>query len=353
MVESGFVNTLGSEGSNRPISAFKALATGFDRIAARPLLILPTLFLDIFLWLGPHLSIPAVMETLTSELVVPMAADPALAEQAAAIRETLGIFVDRFNLFSAFSTLPAGMPFNVLFSLFSSLLVGLPSLMAMRMPMASPLGDALVLSINSVQSVALGWLSMTILGIGAGVFYNRWLIRQIDPQAEMGSAWVAWGRLLVLACIGYGSGTVVLFLTGLIGSGQGLIYLGLPLLFVAAVYLAFTPHAILRYQMGIWQALKHSLWFVRWNFIGAFGYILMAFLLLWLGASQVWSLPDDGSWFNLLAILGHAFVCATILAGSYAFFQGRRQWLLDRLDELSQRITRSRPDRTGGDSTLD
>jgi hypothetical protein len=344
MVKSGFVSRLGTDWTTRPISAFRALATGFDRIAARPLLIIPSLLLDLFLWFGPHLTIPVLIETLTTELVVPISADPALAEQASAIRETLAIFVDRFNLFSAFSTLPAGMPFNLIFSVFSSLLVGLPSLMAMRMPVTTPWGTALVLSLNSTQDVILTWLGISFFGIGVGVFYHRWLIRQVDPGAEVGNAWVAWGRLLLLALIGYLSGSLILFLTGLIASGQGLVYLGLPLLFVAGIYLSFTPHAILRYQMGVWQAVRQSLWFVRWNFVGAFGYLVMAFGILWLSTAQIWSLPNDESWFNLLAILGHAFVSTTILAGSYAFFQGRRQWLLARIDEISVRANLSRPE---------
>jgi hypothetical protein len=339
MVKLGFVSRLGTDWTTRPISVFRALATGFDRIAARPLLILPSLLLDVFLWFGPHLTIPALIETLTTELVVPVSAEPALAEQATAIRETLAIFVNRFNLFSAFSTLPAGMPFNLIFSVFSSLLVGLPSLMAMRMPVSTPWGTSLVLSYNSPQYVLLTWLGLSFIGIGVGVFYHRWLIQQVDPGAEVGSAWIAWGRLLLLAFIGYLSGSLILILTGLIASGQGLVYLGLPLLFVAGVYLSFTPHAILRYQMGVWQAMRQSLWFVRWNFIGAFGYLVMAFAILWLSTAQVWSLPNDESWFNLLAILGHAFVSTTILAGSYAFFQGRRQWLLARLDEMSERAS--------------
>lgn len=342
MVKLGFVSRFGTDWTTRPIGVFRALATGFDRIAARPLLILPSLLLDVFLWFGPHLTMPALIETLTTELIVPIGADPALTEQASAIRETLAVFIDRFNLFSAFSTLPAGMPFNLIFSVFSSLLVGLPSLMAMRMPVTTPLGIALILSINSPQYVILTWLGISVIGIGVGVFYHRLLIRQIDPEAEIGNAWMAWGKLLVLACIGYLSGSLILFLTGLIASGQGLVYLGLPLLFVAGVYLSFTPHAVLRYQMSVWQALRQSLWFVRWNFIGAFGYLLMAFALLWLSTAQVWSLPNDESWFNLLAILGHAFVSTTILAGSYAFFQGRRQWLLARLDEMTARVSFSR-----------
>jgi hypothetical protein len=353
MVKSGFVDKLGTDWTTRPISVFRALATGFDRIAARPLLILPSLILDVFLWFGPHLTIPGLIETLTTELVAPIGADPALVEQASAIRETLAVFVDRFNLFSAFSPLPAGMPFNILFSVFSSLLVGLPSLMAMRMPATSPFGDVLSVSLSSLEQVFLAWLGITVLGIGAGAIYNRWLIKQVDPGAKIGSFWLAWGRLMILGCIGYISGTLVLFITGLIGSGQGLVYIGLPLLFVAAVYLAFTPHGILRYEMGVWQALKQSLWLVRWNFIGAFGYILMAFILLWFSTAQVWSLPDDGSWFNILAILGHAFVSATILAGSYAFFQGRRQWLLARIDEMSTRISLSRSDQINQDQMDD
>jgi hypothetical protein len=334
MVKSNFVSRLGKESTTRPISVFRALATGFDRIAARPILILPSLLLDVFLWFGPHLTIPTLIETLTTELTMPLSTDPALMEQTAAIQEALAAFVDRFNLFSSFSTLPAGMPFNLLFSVFSTLLVGLPSLMAMRMPVVSPLGSAAVFSLSNPQHVLLMWLGITCVGVGAGVLYNRWLIWQVDPKARIGSPWRAWGRLLLLALLAYLSGTLVLFLTGLVASGQGLIYIGMPLLFVAAVYLAFTPHAILRYQMGIWEAAKQSLWFVRWNFIGAFGFIVTAFLLLWVSTAQVWSLPNEESWFNLLAILGHAFVSATILAGSYAFFQGRRQWLLARIDEM-------------------
>ena len=335
MVESNFVSEIGKDWTHRPISVFRALASGFDRVAARPFLILPSMLLDVFLWFGPHLTIPTLIDLLTKELAIPINADPVLVDQVTLVRGALAEFGGRFNLFSSFSTLPAGMPFNLIFSVFSSLLVGLPSLMAMRMPVATPLGDVLIFPLAAPQNILLTWLSISILGIGAGALFNRWLIRQVDPQAQIGSVWIAWGRLLALASIGYVSGAVILFLSGLIASGQGVVYVGLPLLFVASVYLAFTPHAILRYRMGIWAAIKQSLWFVRWNFFGAFGYIMTAFVILWVSTAQVWSLPNEESWFNLLAIMGHAFVSATILAGSYAFFQGRRQWLLARIEEMT------------------
>lgn len=347
MVESSFVSELGNDWTQRPISVFRALARGFDRVAAKPFLILPSILLDMFLWFGPHLTIPSLIDLLTTQLVIPINADPILVEQVTAVRGALAEFGGRFNLFSSLSTLPAGMPFNLIFSVFSSLLVGLPSLMAMRLPVATPLGEVLILPVVAPLNILLTWLGITVIGVGAGALFNRLLIRQVDPQAQVGSAWLAWGRLLVLACIGYVSGAVVLFLSGLIASGQGVVYVGLPLLFVASVYLAFTPHAILRYRMGIWAAIKQSLWFVRWNFIGAFGYIITAFVILWVSTAQVWSLPNEESWFNLLAIMGHAFVSATILAGSYAFFQGRRQWLLARIEEMTS--TRRVPQSSGQD----
>jgi hypothetical protein len=43
-------------------------------------------------------------------------------------------------------------------------------------------------------------------------------------------------------------------------------------------------------------------------------------------AGLVWLLPDPGDWFAGLAVLGHAFVSAVLVAASYAFYAGRREW---------------------------
>jgi hypothetical protein len=66
---------------------------------------------------------------------------------------------------------------------------------------------------------------------------------------------------------------------------------------------------------------------VRFNFLAAMGFILFAFLIMWLTTMEIWSLPDEESWFTILAILGHAFVSAVLLVSSYVFFQGRHEWM--------------------------
>jgi hypothetical protein len=49
----------------------------------------------------------------------------------------------------------------------------------------------------------------------------------------------------------------------------------------------------------------------------------MIILVSWL-TDLVWQLPQAESWFSALAVLGHAFVSATVLVASYVFYVGRR-----------------------------
>jgi hypothetical protein len=103
-------------------------------------------------------------------------------------------------------------------------------------------------------------------------------------------------------------------------------FLGFTFIFWAVIYLAFTPHGIVMYRLGILRAMIESVTLVRWNLLPAVGYLGLAFVIAWLG-NQVWVLPHEDSWYAILAIGGHAFVSATLLAGSYVFYQSRREWM--------------------------
>jgi hypothetical protein len=65
---------------------------------------------------------------------------------------------------------------------------------------------------------------------------------------------------------------------------------------------------------------------VRWNLLSTVGFLGLVFGITWL-TNQVWFLPEEASWFSLLALGGHAFVSAVLLASSYAYYQGRRDWV--------------------------
>ncbi|TET99005.1 MAG: hypothetical protein E3J30_05490 [Anaerolineales bacterium] len=344
VVESYFVNIPDNQVEPKPISILSALVAGFDRIAAKPLLILPSLLLDLFLWFGPHLTVPSLLHAAAAGLSIPAGADPGITEQLALFREALDLFSERYNLLTAFSTLPGGMPFNFLFALLTSVSVGIPSLVAGRMPLLTPLGQTSQLEILDPMFVLSLWFGLALAGIGAGAIFHRLVAQQVDPEAELGHLWRDWMKLVLLAVGGYLLTVVVLTIGMLVAAIDGLAYIALPVLFVAGVYLAFTPHGIIRYRLGIWNAVKQSIRVVRFNFFGSSGYLLTAFLIMWVSTSNVWSLAQEDSWIFALAIMGHAFIATMLIAGSYVFFQGRKDWLEWQLARIVNVLNQEKPE---------
>ncbi len=319
MVELNLVKEPASSPPVRPVGVFRSLSAGFDRIAARPILILPPLILDLFLWLGPRLTIPVFIQRISSYLIIPTGADKTLVEQVQLIRDSFLEFGERLNLFTILSSLPAGVS----------------SLMSTRMPAETPFGQIEPMRLFSPAIILLVWLGLIILGQGFGTQFHLWIAQQVAPREELANGWKAWARMALLAGMFYVSSLIFGLGIALIASVMALFmpvlglivaFLGFTFAFWLLVYLFFTPHGIVRYRLGIFRAMLESATLVRWNLIPAMGYLGLAFLITWL-TNQVWQLPDEHSWYLILAIAGHAFVSATLLAGSYVFYQGRREWL--------------------------
>ena len=331
MVKLGVVaDPIAEPSSSKPIGAFEALIKGFERIAAAPLLLIPSLVLDLLLWLGPHLKINSLVGWLVEEGIrIPSNATPELYEQIRLLRVGLLEIGNRFNLLTALSSLP----------------VGIPSLMSTRMPTETPVGLPIFVDITEPAYVVGIWLLLTIIGLGLGGGYHFWIARQVAPISELGKGWKTWLRILALAAAAYVTVSAYLFVSVLAASiaavlvpflGVLVLLLSFTLLFWLVIYLFFTPHGIVRYEMGLLQALMESAAVVRWNLMGTLAFLGLAFIVSWL-ASQVWLLPPDASWFSLLALLGHAFVSTMLWLGSYVFYQGRREWLVAQRDELRVR----------------
>lgn len=319
MVESEVVESPAARPSTQPIGVLAALIAGFECIAARPILIIPSLLLDLFLWLGPHLRVTTLFEGMAAILVPPYRVDPALGDQLALLRTSVVDLGERFNLFSALSRLP----------------FGIPSLMTGRMPLSAPFGEVVFLDLERPFDVLLLWLGLMAVGIVSATYYQRSLARQVAPKADLISGWLAAIRMLVfLLLAGIGLlllGVVIIIITSVATVilplvGAGVLFLGFSLFFWVTVYLAFTPHGIVRYGFGVLKAMTESFTVVRWNLLSTVGYLVLAFSIYWVG-NLVWFLPDSSSWFTVLAIIGHAFVGAMLFTGSFAFYQGRWNWL--------------------------
>lgn len=315
MVESIFMDNSRQTPTNRPLGVFASILAGFDRVAANPYLLIPPLLLDLFLWFGPRVVSPRMFEGYADILGAPAGTDPELIELMVAAAEEFG---RRLNVLVALNSFP----------------VGVPSLMAARLPLLNPLGASLTYALNEPGAVVLVALCALVIGLALGVVYHRLIARQMAPDRRLASFGAAWTRVLLLTAAMYLG--AVLLVTGvlLVASILSMLVpvLGAVLLFLSfsavvwlVIYLLFTPHGIILYRFGLKKAVIESVRTVRFNLMSTFSFVVITLMITWL-TNQVWMLPDEGSWYGILALGGHAFVSATMLAASYAFFQDRRVW---------------------------
>lgn len=319
MVESLFVEAPSIRPPGPPIGVLASLVAGFDRVASHPALLLPPILLDLFLWFGPPLRMTSLIREATRVLTDLAAADPGMVERLRLIQADMADVAPRFNLFSALSSVP----------------VGIPSLMAARLPPASPLGIVPGFEVTSAGAALATWGLLQAIGLGLGSAYHRAIARLHAPDLAPGGGWPLWGRMLaagVLIYVGVMAATVVTILVVSLAAliipilAVGVLFIGFSLLTWVAIYLAFTPHGMVRYRFGILRAMGESVILVRGNLFGVVGFLGMAFLISWL-TGMLWELPGETSWLILLALFGHSIVSAALLAGSYAFYQGRWEWV--------------------------
>lgn len=298
----------------------RAITTAFDRLTARPYLLIPALALDLFLWFGPRLNLATVFNAFAASLASASGGPPELARQVEVAKEMLAEFGARFNLFSALSTFP----------------VGVPSLMSATMPMTTPLGTPQVIPLSDPVAILLVWIALTVVGLGLASLYHTAVASAAAPAATVPHPWGLWWRILVMAAATYlGMGLVILvslvaasavtLITPFLGTGVA--FLGFTILFWLAVYLIFTPHGLVRYGLGLLPSMRESVRIVRRDFFTVVALLSTLAILSWV-TSLVWELPPGASWFTALAVLGHAFVSAMILVASYVFYVGRREALV-------------------------
>lgn len=307
-----------------------SLVQGFDRVAARPVLILPPLLLDLFIWLGPRIRITPLTDQILRGLRLPTGAEAAIQEQFEALRDGLQAAGEGFNLLASISTLPAGVP----------------SLMAGVGPDQAPVTLFERIRLSDPLAVFGLWVMITVAGLGLGAMYHRGLARAAAPAADLPNWPWAWSRLTALAAVTYVGLFLLIFVSVLVSSlgalilpifGIGLSFVTFSLVFWLIVYLIFTPHGIIRYRFGVVRAMLESILLVRWNFLATVGFLGAALVISWM-TNNIWALAQDGSWYALLSILGHAFVSGTLLVSSYVFYQGRRDWLMKTKAEIEARL---------------
>jgi hypothetical protein len=308
-----------------PPGVWGSLRAGFDIVAGRAALILVPLALDLLLWLGPRLSVEALLKPFFNLIFEQARRGVATSELDAFARSQSMIlaWLHDFNLMSLLSKLQF-FP------------IGIPSLSALTLPVETPLGTRSVIEISSVWSlvglsfvlVLIGWVggglyfrlvSGTILGGNeAGISSTRAVVQSLFLS-------FVWAMALMFILL------PVTFVVGILGFISPVLASAAVLAvaffsFFLIVPLFFMPHGIFVRRQNALYSIYSGLRMSRFT-LPTSGLFVLTFFLLSRGLDYLWSVPKNDSWLTLVGFAGHAFIATALLASSFVYYRDMNDWL--------------------------
>ena len=304
-----------------PIGVIDSFSKGFETVMSQIALISIPLLLDLFLWLGPRLSVAELFRNFGSLVT---RGEDVPAESAQIIEMSFNSLAESLNLFSFLSTSPLGVPSMVISK------IGL-----------SPLGEGLVIPITSWLTAVIIAFVVSLAGLFLGVIYFAVISQGTLPNENklgdsefLESVWMGWVRIVGFA-VGIVAAMIVFAMVVSVLSGLGslvhssvggtVVLLGIAVWVLGLFHVAFVVHGIVMDNESINMAIRNSLSLVRLNMpsvIGLFGLIV---LLLW-GLGYLWLIPASDSWVLMIGIVGHAFVATGLYASTFHFYKDRMRW---------------------------
>lgn len=323
-----------------PPGVMNSLRAGFEAVSSHVSLILLPLLLDLFLWLGPRLSVYGLIRPFI-QLMFDQAGrglnTPAEVSRYAEFQSLFLEMAERYNLFSLLGRL-------------QTFPVGVSSLLAQTMPVETPLGIQPVMQLSSAPAVLGLGLLLIVAGWVLGSLYFRWVsettLKHAGPGAGISFSWavtqtlilsVVWLIALIMFFI-----PVTLLLTVLTMVSpvlaSGAFFVILLLAFWLVVPLFFTPHGIFVRRQNALYSIFTSLRMARFA-LPTSGLFVLSWLLLSIGLNYLWSVPAADSWMTLVGIGGHAFITTALLAASFVYYRDMNAWLQTMLERLKQKQT--------------
>ena len=322
------------------MSIIDVLTTGFNTVARRVWLIVIPIALDLFMWLGPKISIARLVRRL----------EPLLTPQAGMNLSTS----DAHTLaMSRDALLEMGEHFN-LFSLLSNTFLGVPNLMVV--------GPTDALSNQaSLGEVANGWVGLGLvvvfvlisvviacvyLDLLAQIVKNKSVRFEGMPRRVLSIAGqiVALGVIILLIILVLILPvSICLTLIALISQGLAMMLLGLLSMMVfwgsilVMIYLFYAIDAMFINESGLFQSLWNSMVMVRRNLWPTLGLILLTNVIN-AGLMLIWQRLTFAPWGTLIAILANAFVGSGLVAAIMIFYKDRYQKWQEELGKVSRTL---------------
>jgi hypothetical protein len=309
-----------------------SLRAGFDAVSSHVVLILLPLVLDLFLWLGPRVSVGNLYTTILSDWFDFNNRAGFQMQNADIIAERVDM-LGRVNVLNWMRTLPIGIP---------SLLSGiLPD----SLPMQTPLGAQNVIQIPSLLGM-FGWLLLlTLVGWTAGGLYFRWVsgttlggnetgvspMRAVVQSVILSVIWVILLMLILIPVLLLV--TALALVSPLLANGAVLFFLIVS--FWLVVPLFFTPHGIFVRKLNAFHSILNSLKMSRFTLPTSSMFVFAVFVLS-TGLNYLWSVPSIDSWMLLVGIAGHAFITTALLAASFVYYHDMNAWLQLVLSQIQQ-----------------
>ena len=309
-----------------------SLMAGFDSVANHIAVILPPVLLDLFLWLGPHLSLKQFAQPLIDSLTA-LAGSPFLTlkpTDVASAQQMYTEFFNRFNLFSVLRTFP----------------LGITSLLSLDLPSQNPWGTPGSLDAGSFFGI-VGWaILLVLLGWVLGALYYYWIAvvtlktepHPLGRSLQQGLLLsIIWMGLLIL----FGLPTLLfLSVVTVLSSflGQALLFIGVILLIWLVMPVFFSSHGIFALHLNALNAILNSLRLVRFTLPNT-GLFLLTFVIINQGLDFLWNTPPQNSWWMLVGIIGHAFVSTALLAASFVYYHDINAWLKIIFEQLQRQTT--------------
>ena len=321
-----------------PPGVVNSLKTGFDVVSGHVVLILMPLILDVFLWLGPRLSVGDLLSPMYKAIFEQARLSLVSANDVTrltAFQDLFNELLQRFNLFSLISRL-------------QTFPIGVSSLAAKIMPENSPLGIQNIIPVSSLAGM-LGYMFLLVLiGWLIGGLYFRWVSGTVLGDAKH-EAEIGYGRAIVqtfiLSVIWFValiiiSVPIILILMALTfispAVASGALFVILLLSFWLIVPVFFTPHGIFIRKQNALYSIYTSLRMARFT-LPTSGIFVFSVFVLSTGLNYLWSVPASDSWMMLIGIAGHAFITTALLAASFAYYRDMNVWLQIVFEQLQQK----------------
>lgn len=309
----------------KPPSLVGALTAGFDTAASKISLILFPLILDLLLWFGPHLRLTHLIDRFFDQfLAMAISANPQSVDMVKQNQEMWLLIAERLNILTALRTIP----------------VGIPSLMASRMPAETPGAFQNVLYEIPGFGVAFAlWLFISVVGMAAAAFYFSAVAKAAAPDLfDNRSILADWPRnsiqviLLAVCWLGLIIAVTVpaVFFISIVALVNPLFSQLAMFLYIGGLAwlifpLLLSPHGIFYHQSSALRSMKRSVSITRMTFPYT-GLFFLSVFVLSQGLGLLWRIPPETSWFSLVGVVGHSFITTGLLAASFIYYREADQF---------------------------